>query len=161
MTPAGNQSFDTLNLVRETVGAARAQVFAVQIEGGAVIQGASPGMTSQGLTSLASQGGGEFFNHLALGEEDAIARIGRETSAYYVATFDADPSDKINTRYPIALSSSRTDVRFPCGRTMSARGLRRARKAPTPGDMLEPRRLPGLADARRRGIACVRGPGID
>lgn len=137
VTPEGNQSFDTLNLVRETVGAARAQVFAVQIEGGAVIQGASPGTTSQGLTSLASQGGGEFFNHLALGEEDAIARIGRETSAYYVATFDADPSDRFNTRYPIALGSSRTDVRFLVRPDYERTKSSASTKAPAPGDMLD------------------------
>jgi hypothetical protein len=137
MTPAGNQSFDTLNLVRETVGVARAQVFVVQFEGGATIQGAGPGTTSQGLASLASAGGGEFFGHLSLGEEDAIARIGRETSAYYVATFEADPSDRFNTRYPIALGSSRTDVRFlvrpDYERTRPAANT----KVPTPGDMLE------------------------
>jgi len=49
---------------------------------------------------------------VGLGNEDAVARIGRTTSAYYVATFDADPSDKTNTRYPISISSSRADVKF-------------------------------------------------
>jgi hypothetical protein len=112
MAPTGGQAFDMFNLVRETVGAARAQIFAVQIEGGLITPVAAAGTASNGLASLASVGGGEFFGHLALGEEDAIARIRRETSAYYVATFDADPSDRFDTRYPIALASSRADVRF-------------------------------------------------
>jgi hypothetical protein len=108
----GDLSLETFQVAGAAVSAARAQIFVVQVEGGTTITDASSTATSAGLASLASLGGGEFFSHLALGEEDAIARIGRETSAYYVATFDGDASDKSSTRYPIALSSSRADVKL-------------------------------------------------
>jgi hypothetical protein len=132
----GDLSFDTFNLMGASVGAARAQVFVVQIEGGMTIAESSSAATSQGLASLASLGGGEFFSHLALGEEDAIARIGRETSAYYVATFDGDASDKLNARYPIVLSSSRADVRFLARPDYQLVKSGANTKVPTPGDML-------------------------
>jgi hypothetical protein len=137
MAPTGPQTFAMFNLVRETVGAARAQVFSVQIEGGLIIPAAAAGTASNGLASLASVGGGEFFGHLALGEEDAIARIERETSAYYVATFGADPSDRFNTRYPIALNSSRADVRFVARPDFERVGPASNTGPPMPGDMLK------------------------
>jgi hypothetical protein len=108
----GELTADTFNKVRENIGAARAQIFVVQAESGPTISGASPGTTNQGLMTLAGLGGGEFYSHISLGSEDAVARVARTTSAYYVATFDADPSDKISTRYPISISSSRADVKF-------------------------------------------------
>jgi hypothetical protein len=108
----GELTADTYNRVRENLAAARTQIFVVQTESGPTISGTSPGTTNQGLMTLASQGGGEFYSHVGLGNEDAVARIARTTSAYYAATFDADPSDKVGTRYPISVSSSRADVKF-------------------------------------------------
>jgi len=156
----GDLQMDTFQLVSAAVGAARAQVFAVQIEGGMTISDASASTTNQGLASLAGVGGGEFFSHLALGDEDAIARIGRETSAYYVATFAADARDRSGTQYPIALSSSRADVRF-----LSRPGFELVKpvpntSAPLPVDMLNTMRA--FRDLPMRAVGYSARPvGID
>jgi hypothetical protein len=156
----GDLSLETFQFVGAAVSAARAQIFVVQIEGSMTIPDASSGAASQGLASLASLGGGEFFSHLALGEEDAIARVARATSAYYVATFDADSSDKFSMRYPIVLSSSRADVTFLVRPDYQFVKSPTNTKAPAPGDILK---IPGaFRDLPMRAVAySVRPLGAD
>jgi len=107
---------EEFNRIRELAGAARAELYVVEVEGGPKITFTSSESkagstdTQGGLRDVAGVGGGTFFSHVALGTEDALTRIARETGAYYLATFDADSGDKLNTRYPVAMSTSRKDV---------------------------------------------------
>jgi hypothetical protein len=133
----GELSADTYNRVRENLAGARTQIFVIQTESGPSITGASPGTTNQGLMTLAGLGGGEFFSHVGLGNEDAVARIARATSAYYVATFDADPSDKVGTRYPIGISSSRADVKFLVRPDFERTKAAANTKVASPSDMIK------------------------
>lgn len=62
-----------------------------------------------GLSSLASVTGGEF---VAIGgnAQAAMSRLLRETSAYYVASFDADPSERSGQPLRVELKSARDHV---------------------------------------------------
>jgi hypothetical protein len=156
----GQLTADTFNYVRENIGAARAQIFVVQAESGPTISGASPGTTNQGLMTIAGMGGGEFYSHISLGNEDAVARIARTTSAYYVATFDADPSDKVNTRYPISLTSSRADVKFLVRPDFERTKAANNTKAPSTSDMLKT--ADPFRDLSLRMVTqCTKGKGPD
>ena len=74
-------------------------------------QGAASHSSSQddGLSSLASVTGGEF---VAIGgnAQSAMSRLLRETSAYYVASFDADQSERNGQAQRVELKSTREHV---------------------------------------------------
>ena len=62
-----------------------------------------------GFESLAGATGAEFVR-LAGSPQASIARLLRETSAYYVAAFDADPGERNGQTFRVELKSARDNV---------------------------------------------------
>lgn len=67
-----------------------------------------------GLSSLAGVTGGEFIS-IGGNAQAAMSRLLRETSAYYVASFDAEPADRTGqpTRLEVKSTHEHVDVRAP------------------------------------------------
>jgi hypothetical protein len=89
---------------------------------------------SGGLENIAGASGGEFTRLTGNGEAQ-MARIVRETSGYYVATFDPDPTERPEVARRIEVSVARPNVTV---RARSAFSASRAgtRKQPNPRDMI-------------------------
>src|SRR5512145_314599 len=87
-----------------------------------------------GLENIAGAGGGDFSRLTGTGEAQ-MARIVRETSAHYMATFDADPSDRPGSTRRVDVSVTRPNVAI---RARSDLAIPRAgaRKGASPRDML-------------------------
>lgn len=87
----------------QAVDAARSPFYVVRPEAGA------EGGRSEGLENVTGVTGGQMF---ALGgaTDGAMARIARETSAYYVATFTAEAAERNGASHRLELRSSRADV---------------------------------------------------
>jgi hypothetical protein len=87
----------------QSADAARSQFYVVRPEEGEV-QG-----LSEGLETIVGATGGKM---LALGRstDDAMVRIARETSAYYVATFAVEPDERNGVNHKLEVRSTRADV---------------------------------------------------
>jgi len=87
-----------------------------------------------GFESLAGVTGAEFFR-VSASPQPAVARLLRETASYYVATFEAEPSERNGQTYRVDLRSSREKVKL---RTRPAVEIRKdvAKAAASPKDML-------------------------
>jgi len=87
----------------QSVDAARSQFYVVRPE-----EGEATGQ-SEGLETIVGATGGKM---LALGRatDDAMVRIARETSAYYVATFAVEPGERNGLNHRLELKSTRPDV---------------------------------------------------
>jgi hypothetical protein len=119
----GDLTADDFGHIRQSAALARAEVYIVQTEGGPGIDASSAAAGRsrssaisstnadplQGLQNIAGASGGQVF-HIALSNETALDRIARETSAYYVVTFDAEPDDRNGTNHPISLKATRGDI---------------------------------------------------
>ena len=98
--------------VGDTASAVRAQFYVIQPEGDLGSAGAAStalfggNVNPQvGLENLAGVTGGQVMRSAT-----SISRVARETSAHYVATFDADPNDRRNPNHRVELKSARTDL---------------------------------------------------
>ena len=80
----------------------RAQVYVIQSEESVTTQ-------SDGLESLAGVTGGQVMR-LAVSGESPIDRAARETSAYYLVSFDPDPKERDGQDHRLEVRLSRSDV---------------------------------------------------
>jgi hypothetical protein len=82
------------------VDAARAHLYVVR---------ADDGGRSEGLESLVGVTSGQM---MAIGgtSDDAMVRIGKQLSGYYVATFETDDADRSGASHRLELASTRPDV---------------------------------------------------
>jgi hypothetical protein len=93
---------DLFQGIASASAASRAQVFVVQAE-------ESVSQRSEGLENLASvSGGGQVLPLVASG--DPLARIARETAAYYVASFRPEQNDRVGAGQRLELRVSRSGV---------------------------------------------------
>jgi hypothetical protein len=108
-----------------SVHGSRANFYVVHIMDG--------GGDNQGLGNLASTTGGELIRFTGLGET-AMARISRETSAYYVLSFDAEAADRTGNPQRVELRiPGRDRVRV---RTRQDIAIAKSTAAPSPRDMI-------------------------
>jgi len=82
--------------------AGRAHLYVIQAEETVTTQ-------SDGLESLAGVTGGQVLR-LAVAGESPIDRAARETSAYYLASFDPDPKERDGQDHRLEVRLSRSDV---------------------------------------------------
>jgi hypothetical protein len=95
-------STDLFQGIASTSAASRAHIFVVQAE-------ESVSQRSEGLENLASvSGGGQVFPLVSSG--DPVARIARETAAYYVASFRPEQNDRVGGGQRLELRVSREGV---------------------------------------------------
>lgn len=85
-------------------GLARAQVYVIQAVESVTTQ-------SDGLESLAGVTGGQVLR-LAVAGESALDRAARETSSYYLATFDPDPKERDGQDHRMELRLARQDAQL-------------------------------------------------
>jgi hypothetical protein len=87
-----------------------------------------------GFESLAGVTGAEFIR-LTASPQPAVSRLLRETASYYVATFDAEPSERNGQTYRVDLRSTRDKVKL---RTRPSVEIRKdpGKAAASPKDML-------------------------
>ena len=88
-----------------------------------------------GLESLAGATGAEFVR-LVDNPQPSVARLLRETAAYYVATFDADPGESNGQAFRVELKSSRDKVTLRTRPSLLMPKEVAAKAAPQPKDML-------------------------
>jgi hypothetical protein len=109
--------------------AARAQMYVVQ-------QDDTVARRSEGLENLAGTTSGGQVVRLSA-STSALARVLSETSAYYVATFDADPSDRGNQAQRLELRVTRAGVTTRARQeVLAASGAKPAAARMTPQQML-------------------------
>jgi hypothetical protein len=87
-----------------------------------------------GLENLAGATGGELVR-LTGSNETAILRVARETTAYYVAAFDAEPSDRGQSNQRVELRTTRERIKVRV-RPVLAPGRLAGRAAPTAKETL-------------------------
>jgi hypothetical protein len=111
-----------------------------------------------GFESLGGVTGAEFIR-LGASPQPAVSRVLRETASYYVATFDAEPSERNGRSYRVDLRTSREKVKL---RTRPAVEIQKdvTKAAASPKDML---RTPSVyGDLPVRATAHTsRSPGSD
>jgi hypothetical protein len=102
-----------------------------------------------GFESLAGVTGAEFIR-VSASPQAAVSRLLRETASYYVATFEAEPSERNGQTYRVDLRSSREKVKL---RTRPAVEIRKdiVKAAASPKDML--RTAAAYGDLRLRAVA--------
>jgi hypothetical protein len=88
--------------------------------------------SSEGLENLAGVTGGEMF-YVTGTEGGAMARVAKETAAYYIATFQAEANERTGGSSRVDLRTSRADVTL---RNRGTVAIPRATAAPTPQSML-------------------------
>jgi hypothetical protein len=110
----------------QSVDAARSQFFVVRPE-----EGAESGL-SEGLENVVGVTGGQM---MALGSatDDALVKIAKQTSGYYLATFMAEAADRNGASHRMELQASRADVKV---RARSNVAIAKADKGLSPQDML-------------------------
>ena len=89
----------------------RAQVYVIQAEEGVTTQ-------SDGLESLAGVTGGQVLR-LAVTGESAVERAARETSSYYMASFDPDPKERDGQDHQLELRLGRQDLQVRSRSTLT------------------------------------------
>ena len=131
--------------------AVRANLYVVWIvEGSGAAGTRSSSELSAGLDNLAGVTGGELIR-LTGDTELAMARVGRETSAYYLAAFAADPSERNGARYRVELKVKRDRVKLRVQPQLAV-GKGDNKGTPSPRDMLRPLRPKRIVSATRREI---------
>lgn len=115
----------------------RANVYGVHVMDGAVNPGSATAMSlGMGVEYLAGVTGGEFVR-LTGPSESVMARLARETSAYYVAEADLDASDAKNASCRVDLRVARNGVavrvrgEFPIPRPVASRARDLVHRAPS------------------------------
>jgi hypothetical protein len=64
---------------------------------------------SDGIGALQGQTNAQLF-HLITNSEPGLSRMARETSGYYVATFDTEPDELVGKPHPSSVKTTRKDV---------------------------------------------------
>jgi hypothetical protein len=88
--------------VGSAVAAARAQLYIIHPD-------FSQQPAKEGIENLRGQTGAPLF-HLSAGTEPGLARMARETSGYYVATFDIDPDERTGVAHQASIRTTRQGV---------------------------------------------------
>jgi len=65
--------------------------------------------TSDGISNLQGQTNAPLY-HLITNTEPGLSRMLKETSGYYVATFDTDPDELVGKPHPSSIKTTRKDV---------------------------------------------------
>jgi hypothetical protein len=101
---AGGCYLQTDDFVRigEAVAAARAQLYIIHPD-------YSQNPVQEGVENLRGQTGAPLF-HLTSSTEPGLYRMARETSGYYVATFDTAPEERTGKTQPASIRTTRKDV---------------------------------------------------
>lgn len=123
--------------VGAAAASARAQFYVVQPELSVTDGGRA------GLEHLTGATGGPLL-HLGVGADSALARVARETSGYYIARIEPEPSETIGTVRNFSLSVTRPDATVRQRPQLSV--MRTAARfvntsAPTPLDMMKDARV--------------------
>jgi len=106
-----------------------------------VLEAASTSQTPQasqlGIDAVAGVTGAETIRLTGGGTESPLTRIARETSAYYLASFDAEPADRNGNRHRVQITVARERVRVHSRpNIVIPRGAAAAAKSVTPRDMI-------------------------
>jgi VWFA-related protein len=106
-----------------------------------VLEAASTSQTPQasqlGIDAVAGVTGAETIRLTGGGTESPLTRIARETSAYYLASFDAEPADRNGNRHRVQITVARERVRVNARpNIVIPRGEAAAAKSVTPRDMI-------------------------
>jgi len=88
--------------IGQAVAAVRAQFYVIDPD-------YTQGGTSNGIGALQGQTNAELF-HLITNSEPGLTRMARETSGYYVATFDTEPDELVGKPHQSSVKTSRRDV---------------------------------------------------
>jgi hypothetical protein len=88
-----------------------------------------------GFESLAGVTGAEFAR-ISAGPQAAIARMLRETQAYYVATFEPEPSERTGQAYRLEVRTTRDKVKLRARPAVAIARGEVVKAAPSPKDML-------------------------
>ncbi|HSC28219.1 MAG TPA: hypothetical protein VLD67_13155 [Vicinamibacterales bacterium] len=99
---------DEFNRLGASVNASRASMYTVEMPDALTVS--APAEASGGLENLAGVTGGEHIR-LSGASESQMERIARETSAYYVASFDPEPAERTGTSRRVEVRVSRESVR--------------------------------------------------
>jgi hypothetical protein len=101
---AGGCNIKTDDFVRigQAVAAVRAQFYVIHPD---YTQGAA----SDGIGNLQGQTNAPLF-HLMTNSEPGLSRMARETSGYYVATFDTEPDELVGKPHQSSVKTTRRDV---------------------------------------------------
>jgi hypothetical protein len=114
---------DDFQRVGEAVAGARAQLYVIHPD-------YTPQPVMEGIENLRSQTGAPLF-HLTSSGEPGLSRMARETSGYYVVTFDTEPEERAGKALQTSLRTSRRDVEV---RTRPFVAVGRAANAAAPAD---------------------------
>lgn len=97
----------------------------------------SPQASQVGIDAVAGATGAETIRLTGSAAESPVTRIARETSAYYLASFDPEPGDRNGNRHRVQLSVARERVRVNARpHIVIARGGAGAAARVTPRDMI-------------------------
>jgi hypothetical protein len=105
LSPQGGSCYlqtDDFVRVGATLAAARAQLYIIHPD-------YSHEPVLEGIENLRGQTGAPMF-HLTSSGEPGLYRMARETSAYYVATFDTDPEERDGKTQPASIRTTRRDA---------------------------------------------------
>lgn len=154
LCPVEPDDFATLGSV---AASARADLYLLQVTEG---RAAHSSAQDAGFESLAGATGAEFVR-LAGSPQSAMAKLLRETAAYYVATFDAEPGERNGQTSRIELKSSRDQVTLRTRPSVVMPKEVAAKAAPQPKDML--RVAAEFTDLPLRAVSYASrlGPGSD
>jgi VWFA-related protein len=121
-----------------------------------VLEAASASQTPQasqlGIDAVAGVTGADTIRLTGGGAESPLTRIARETSAYYLASFDVEPADRNGNRQRVQITVARERVRVNSRPNLVIpRGEPAAAKSVTPRDMI--RVATHFTDLSLRGAA--------
>lgn len=89
-----------------------------------------------GLQNLAGSTGGEIFRLANVAPEKVFARIARESSGYYVATVEPDPSERNGQMHRVALRVAREQVTLKAPAQITIAAATAAGDPPAPPKLL-------------------------
>jgi VWFA-related protein len=105
-----------------------------------VLDAASASQTPQasqlGIDAIAGVSGAETIRLAGGATESPLTRVARETSAYYLASFDAEPADRNGNRHRVQISVARERVRVNARPNIVIARGESAGKSVTPRDMI-------------------------
>ena len=93
---------DDFKRVGTAVAASRAQLYIIHPD-------YSIASAQEGIENVRSQTGAPLF-HLSAGTEPGLFRMARETSGYYMATFDTEPDERVGVAHVASIKTTRKDV---------------------------------------------------
>ncbi len=117
--------------IGSVAGAANVDVYLFQVADGVIVGGAT---LDAGYESLAGVTGGEYIR-LPADPQIGVSKVLRETSAYYVATFDPEPGERNGQPGRLELKTTRDRVKLRA-RPSVLMAKEAAPKVNTPRDML-------------------------